>query len=139
MKSIFCKTFFLLYNIFLFYRLFYFLMVFATILQPEVSRVLIIHTKNMPININDEVRIYPPRLSAVRKHTPQSLYIIYSICSNYASHCTWFFIYAFSFCNFPLIPVATILLYIGNGNSWYKSLIHSSYSFKNFTSIFFGY
>lgn len=61
-------------------------------------------------NINGEVRIYPPRLSAVRKHTPQSLYIIYIIGEKYASLSAYFLMYAFSFVNLPFIPVATILL-----------------------------
>ncbi len=29
------------------------------------------------LGLTDEVGIYPPRLSAVRKHTPQSLHIIF--------------------------------------------------------------
>lgn len=94
---------------------------------------------NKKNNINGEVRIYLPRLSAVRKHTPQSLYIIYLTVTKYARLSVYFFTYAVSFSSFPLMPVATILLYIGNGNSLYKSLIHSSYSLRNFISIFLGY
>lgn len=39
--------------------------------------------------LNGEVGIYPPRLSAVRKHTPQFLYIIYTSAVNYASPRTY--------------------------------------------------
>ena len=53
--------------------------VLGWILQPRCNReyrlYTLVYNKNISININDEVRIYPPRLSAVRKRTPQSLYI----------------------------------------------------------------
>ena len=109
------------------------------ITSPFLFHYSLLSKVEMPENTNDEVRIYPPRLSAVRKRTPQSLYIIYSITINYASPYNYFFTYKFSFANLPLIPVATILLYIGNGNSLYKLLIHPAYSLRKFISVLFGY